>query len=98
VVQASDGDSILMAQQLAVHLGLAVGISSGANLIGAINLQRELGPQARVVTILCDSNKKYLSTDLVKAEPIKPGYVSPDIQFVDYRPISRLTMNRPGVF
>ncbi len=98
VVQASDGDSILMAQQLAVHLGLAVGISSGANLIGAINLQRELGSQARVVTILCDSNKKYLSTDLVKAEPIKPGYVSPDIQFVDYRPISRLTMNRPGVF
>jgi len=30
-----------MAQQLAVHLGLAVGISSGANLIGAINLHVE---------------------------------------------------------
>lgn len=98
VVQANDGDAILMAQQLAIHLGLAVGISSGANLIGAIKLQRAMGPQARVVTILCDSNKKYLSTDLVKAEPIKPGYVSPAIQFTDYRPISRLTMNRPGVF
>ncbi|AUD05158.1 PLP-dependent cysteine synthase family protein [Spirosoma pollinicola] len=98
VVQASDGDSILIAQKLALQLGVAVGISSGANLIGAINLQREMGTNARVVTILCDSNKKYLSTDLVREEPIKPGYVAPDIEFTDYRPISRLLVGRPGVF
>ena len=36
---ANDGDAILMAQQLA-HLGLAVGISSGANLIGALARHR----------------------------------------------------------
>ena len=77
---------------------MAVGISSGANLTGAITLQREMGPQARVVTILCDSNKKYLSTDLVKEEPVKPGYVAPAIDFIDYRPISRLLLGRPGVF
>src|SRR5690606_6006869 len=35
VIQASDGDAILMAQKLAKQLGLAVGISSGANVIGA---------------------------------------------------------------
>lgn len=90
IVQASDGDSILMAQKLATELGLAVGISSGANLIGAIQLQNQMGPQARVVTILCDSNKKYLSTDLVRQEPIKSGYFSSSVHFLDYRPISRL--------
>nr|WP_255403124.1 pyridoxal-phosphate dependent enzyme [Siphonobacter sp. BAB-5405] len=90
IVQASDGDSILMAQKLATELGLAVGISSGANLIGAIQLQNQLGPQARVVTILCDSNKKYLSTDLVRQEPIQSGYFSSSVHFLDYRPISRL--------
>lgn len=90
VVQASDGDAILMAQKLATDLGLAVGISSGANLIGAIQVQNQMGASAVVVTILCDSNKKYLSTDLVRTEPLKPNYVSPDVQFLDYRPISRL--------
>ena len=42
VIKVSDGDSILMAQKLARTLGLAVGISSGANLIGAINCKINL--------------------------------------------------------
>lgn len=90
VVQAHDGDAILMAQKLASELGLAVGISSGANVIGAIKLQQQMGTDATVVTILSDSNKKYLSTDLVKEEPVKPGYLSPDIELLDFRPICRL--------
>ena len=89
VVQASDGDSILMAQKLSKQLGLAVGISSGANVIGAIQLQNELGKDAVVVTVFSDSNKKYLSTDLMKEEPVKIGYYSSDIEFLDYRAISR---------
>lgn len=90
VVQASDGDAILVAQKLATQLGLAVGISSGANVIGAIRLAAELGPDATVVTLLCDSNKKYLSTDLLREEPVRAGYLSPEIDFVDYQPISRM--------
>ncbi|MDH7464606.1 cysteine synthase family protein [Chitinophagaceae bacterium 26-R-25] len=90
VVQASDGDSILMAQKLASQLGLAVGISSGANIIGAIKLQEEMGDDAKVVTILSDSNKKYLSTDLMKDEPVRDGYYSPQVEFVDFKPINRL--------
>ncbi|OGX82731.1 PLP-dependent cysteine synthase family protein [Hymenobacter coccineus] len=90
VVQASDGDAILVAQKLAQQLGLAVGISSGANVIAAIRLAAELGPQATVVTLLCDSNKKYLSTDLLREEPVRAGYLAPEIEFVDYQPISRL--------
>ncbi|MCY4778515.1 PLP-dependent cysteine synthase family protein [Sphingobacterium sp. UT-1RO-CII-1] len=90
VVQASDGDSILMAQKLAKQLGLAVGISSGANVIGAIKLKEQMGDDAVVVTLLCDDNKKYLSTDLVCEEPIRDLYLSTDVDFSGFHPISRL--------
>ncbi|WP_439698211.1 PLP-dependent cysteine synthase family protein [Mucilaginibacter sp. AW1-7] len=95
VLQASDGDAIIMAQKLSKQLGLAVGISSGANVIGAIKLKEQLGVDAVVVTLLCDSNKKYLSTDLVKEEPIKQGYISTNTDFTGYQPISRL--NEPVI-
>lgn len=90
VIQANDGDAILMAQKLATQLGLAVGISSGANVIGAIKLQQLIGDKSVVVTILSDSNKKYLSTDLMKDEPIKKGYLSPETDFLDYEAIDRI--------
>lgn len=89
IVDASDGDSIIMAQKLARELGLAVGISSGANVIGAIKIKNMLPDDAVVVTVLSDSNKKYLSTDLVKEEPVKEGYISTDTSFVEYEPIIR---------
>jgi len=89
-VQANDGDAIIVAQKLASQLGLAVGISSGANVIGAIKLNEQMGGNAIVVTLLSDSNKKYLSTDLVKNEPLKDGYVAGDLEFLGYEPISRL--------
>ena len=69
-----DGDAILMAQMLAHH-GLAVGISSGANFLGAVKAQNALGASAAVVTVFSDSNKKYLSTDLLRPEPVKDGYL-----------------------
>jgi len=90
VIKVSDGDSILMAQKLAKTLGLAVGISSGANLIGAIRLQQRSQRPLNVVTVFSDSNKKYLSTDLMKVEPVKPGYLSPDIELLDYDAFSRM--------
>jgi cysteine synthase A len=90
VIQASDGDAIIMAQKLSKQLGLAVGISSGANVIGAIKLSGKLGGNATVVTLMCDDNKKYLSTDLMKEEPVKDGYLSSQITFTGYHPISRL--------
>ncbi|WP_257669605.1 PLP-dependent cysteine synthase family protein [Parapedobacter tibetensis] len=91
VVQANDGDAIIMAQKLAKEMGLAVGISSGANVIGAIKVKEQLGEGAIVATLLCDSNKKYLSTDLVKEEPGKAGYVSLETNFTGYEPIPRLS-------
>jgi len=90
VVQANDGDAILVAQKLASELGLAVGISSGANVIGAIKLAEQMGSEAIVVTLFSDSNKKYLSTDLVRQEPMKDHYIANDLQFINYQPIARL--------
>jgi cysteine synthase len=89
VVQANDGDAILMAQLLAQH-GLAVGISSGANVIGALRVQQQLAPNAVVVTVLCDSNKKYLSTDLLRAEPVKPGYLTPQVEMLGFDSVNRV--------
>ena len=79
-----------MAQKLAKQLGLAVGISSGANFLGALQLQNKLGSDKVVVTVFCDSNKKYLSTDLMKEEPVKENYFSPDVELIDYKAIDRL--------
>jgi len=81
VVDVWDGDAILMAQLICRSLGLGVGISAGANLVGAIRLADELGPDAIVVTVLCDSNKKYLSTDLCRDEPPREDYWSPRVVF-----------------
>lgn len=79
VVSAHDGDAILMAQALAQR-GLAVGISSGANFLGAVQLTERLGADAVIVTIFPDSNKKYLSTDLCRAEPVGENYLTPRIE------------------
>ncbi len=89
VIMVSDGDSIIMAQKLASQLGLAVGISSGTNLIGAVIAQNALGKDAVVATVFSDNNKKYLSTDLMRDEPVKEGYYSTDIELLDYTIIKR---------
>jgi cysteine synthase A len=89
IVDVDDGDSIIMAQKLASELGLGVGISSGANFIGAVQLQNELGDDAVVVTIFSDDNKKYLSTDLMRTESQKKGFLSPDIKLVDFDTFKR---------
>ena len=90
IIQANDGDAIIVAQKLASQLGLAVGISSGANVIGAIKLKAQMGAKAVVVTLLSDSNKKYLSTDLVNQEPMKEGYIAAALDFTNYSPMARL--------
>lgn len=90
VVAVSDGDAIIMAQKLASQLGLAVGISSGANFIGALMVQNEMGDESVVVTVFSDDNKKYLSTDLLKQEPLKAGYLASDVELVDMLAFNRV--------
>lgn len=90
VVSVHDGDAILMAQKLAAGLGLAVGISSGANFIGALRVQDEMNEDAVVATVFPDDNKKYLSTDLLREERVQPDYLSPEIELLGYEAIKRV--------
>jgi cysteine synthase A len=90
VVSVHDGDAILMAQKLAAGLGLAVGISSGANFLGALMVQNGLGDDAVVTTVFPDDNKKYLSTDLLREEPGKDSYLAPEIELLEYEAIKRV--------
>jgi cysteine synthase len=90
VIAVDDGDAILMAQKLAADLGLAVGISSGANFLAALEAQDDLGDQATVVTVFPDSNKKYLSTDLLREEPTKPQHRCPRVQLLGFRALNRV--------
>ncbi len=90
VVSVDDGDAILMAQKLAVGIGMGVGISSGANFIGALQLQSDLGRDAVVVTVFPDDNKKYLSTDLLGEEPVQDGFLAPDVELLGVRALKRV--------
>ncbi|HKQ62351.1 MAG TPA: PLP-dependent cysteine synthase family protein [Candidatus Polarisedimenticolaceae bacterium] len=90
VLAVDDGDAILMTQKLGRELGIGVGISSGANFLGALLAQERLGPDAVVVTVLPDSNKKYLSTDLCRDEPRQPGYHAPEVRLRGFEAIKRV--------
>lgn len=89
ILSVSDADSILAAQKLACELGLGVGISSGCNLLAALEAQDRISPTSVVVTIFCDDNKKYLSTDLLREVPVNPEYLSPTIKLLGFRSLSR---------
>jgi cysteine synthase A len=89
VIAVSDGDSILMAQKLAAKLGLAVGVSSGCNFLAAVNIQEQLEPDAVVVTVFPDDNRKYLSTDLLREEPCKERYLAPGIELLGLETFQR---------
>ncbi|MEW6071842.1 MAG: PLP-dependent cysteine synthase family protein [Planctomycetota bacterium] len=96
VLDAWDGDAILMAQRLAAELGLAVGISSGANFLGAIQAAERQGPGAVVATVFADSNKKYLSTDLCSEEEMKEHYLSRAVELLDFGVLPALRAEGAG--
>ena len=94
IVAVHDGDAIRMAQRLSRHWGLGVGLSSGANLIGALQVAVRQGPGANVVTVFCDDSKKYLSTDFSRELPAEAGHWCDEIELLDWRPL-HLDEGRP---
>ena len=64
IVSVASDDAIKMSRQLAKDEALAVGISSGANVCGAIEIADKLGEGKTVVTVLPDTGERYLSTEL----------------------------------
>lgn len=62
IERVSTADAIAMALRLAREEGLFAGTSTGANVVAALRIAAELGPDATVVTLMCDTGLKYLTT------------------------------------
>jgi cysteine synthase A len=58
----SDHEALPVVHDLMQHEGLCVGLSSGINVAGAMRLAENLGQGKTVVTVLCDSGLRYLSS------------------------------------
>lgn len=82
IILVNDDDAINMSRKLSRELGLGVGISSGANLIGSILLNEKIDKP--IVTVFADDNKKYLSTDLSKDIDKNESFISNQIKLKSY--------------
>ena len=60
-VRSEDRESFLMARRLIRHEGLLVGGSSGAAAWAAVQIARRYGPDKRIVTMMCDSVRNYMT-------------------------------------
>lgn len=67
IVTVSTNQAKEMTRRLARAEALFAGTSTGCNLVAAAEVAARLGPEATVVTVMCDSGLKYLSTDLYNA-------------------------------
>jgi len=65
IVKVADEEAIETAKKIAKEEGLLVGISSGANIFAAKQLALR-NPGKTIVTVLCDTGERYLSTELFK--------------------------------
>ncbi len=64
VMTVSTETAMATARRLARAESLCAGTSTGGNVAAAIEVGKRLGPKATVVTLMCDSGSKYLTTDL----------------------------------
>ncbi len=64
IIRVKKEDAFEAARQLARKEGILAGISSGANIWAALKIAKELGPDKVVVTFVCDTGERYLSTAL----------------------------------
>jgi cystathionine beta-synthase len=74
-IRVSDRDSFLAARRLAREEGLLVGGSSGSTIAGALVLAQRLQPGVRILTILPDSGRSYLSKFLDDNWMIEHGFL-----------------------
>jgi len=90
VIDVDDGDAIRMAQKLASELGLAVGISSGANFLAALQVLEARVGEGVVATVFPDDSKKYLSTALLREEPMREEQRSQHVRLEGFQALKRV--------
>ena len=66
ILPVSTDDAEAMARRLAREEAIFAGISSGANVVAAIQAAERLGPGAKVVTLMVDSGLKYVNTEVYR--------------------------------
>lgn len=81
ILLINDDDAINMSRKLSKELGIGVGISSGANLLGGILLENDI--HGNIVTIFPDDNKKYLSTELTNEIDLNPNFISNKVELLN---------------
>ena len=64
ILTVTGDEAIATTRRLAREEGLLVGISAGANVFAARQVAKRLGPGKNVVTVLCDTGERYLSTGI----------------------------------
>ncbi len=69
ITTVSTDEANAMTRRLAREEGIFAGSSSGANVIAALRVAERLGPDATVVTLMCDSGLRYLSTGVFTPQP-----------------------------
>jgi cysteine synthase A len=70
IERVSTEEAAAMAIRLAREEGLFAGVSTGANVIAALRSAEQLGPDATIVTLMCDTGMKYLKNYGVEFDPI----------------------------
>lgn len=63
IIQVKDSEAYMTTRRISRKLGLLVGISSGANVAGALEVANRLGPDKKVLTFLCDAGQRYFSVE-----------------------------------
>jgi cysteine synthase A len=66
IITVQTDDAIQTAKDLSSKEGILAGISAGANVWAALQVAKKADPGQLVLTILCDTGERYLSTDLFK--------------------------------
>ena len=64
ILKIKGAEAIEMTKKLATDYGLFVGVSAGANILASVIVAKRLNKGDKIVTILCDTGERYLSTGI----------------------------------